>query len=268
MKDKHFLDTSVLRPVLTSPLKVKEYYRESLSGDIYICDYIKMEFLRGYIKNCIDFYLILNMPQYSSFSDALAMWSQKFQIREQKNIITMMSNLLEHNDCINDKEKTAIILADYIRRLIGKLNYCFKNIGIDNTKCNKASIKLKYDPKNTQDSFRNYLDDFKKSECNVNNFIFKNHKKSISKLINTVIKNEYGNRDGFDKIIKILNEMPDDKTITCAKCSKIGDMIISLLPPGDFQLEHTDNSFNYFCKVLNKQHRQHPNDGKILSDQL
>lgn len=86
MRIKHNLDTSVLRPLLTSPHKVKEYYRKELSGSKYITDYVRMEFLRGYIKSCIDFYFLLAMPQYTSFSEVLSVWSNKFAIREHKNI--------------------------------------------------------------------------------------------------------------------------------------------------------------------------------------
>ena len=271
MKEKHFLDTSVLRPLLTSPKKVKNYYLQKLKGEKYICDYIKMEFLRGYIKSLIDFYFLLSIPHYN-ISEVLHVWSQKFQIRDHKNIVVMISNLLEFRGCIDNKEKSLRAIADYIRRLIGKLNENFKSIGNDNTYCKKGKTKLNFLPHSINESFRSFFDTIKDNEqykmCKINDFIYEKHKNDIQKLIENAekVKNS-GNREGFDKIIRSLNKL-SSKKITCSGCSKLGDAVISILVDNDMILEHTDYSFTYLCTILNKRHNLHPNDKLIMDNSV
>ena len=268
MKEKHFLDTSVLRPILTSPLNVKEYYDSVLKGEKYTCEYVNMEFLRGYIKSVINFYFLLAMPQYKSFSDVLHIWSNKFQIREHKNIEIMIANLLKSNECFNDKEKSLRILAEYIRRLIGKLHVSFKKIGNDNTYCTKGKLKLKFNPENLDKCLRTFVDilsdnnEYKK--CKINQFLKQKHKNEITKILKKAEKiNDLGNKEGFEKIIKSLRSL-SEKEITCKYCSSLGDAIIALLSDPNLTLEHTDISFNYLCKILNKKHNIHPYDNKIM----
>lgn len=219
MKIKHNLDTSVLRPLLTSPKKVKDYYAEELKNEKYVSDYVRMEFLRGYIKSCINFYFLLAMPQYNSFSEVLNIWSNKFAQREHKNIEIMVSNLLDANHCEADKDKMLKYLADYIRRLIGKSFYKFKGIGNDNTYCIKGKTKLAYDPNNINVSFKNYLEllannqEYKK--CKINFFLKNLHKASMDLLIENKTLSLESDRDGFDKII-IRLEGISQKDITCA----------------------------------------------------
>jgi hypothetical protein len=189
---KHFLDTSVLRPVLTSSPKVKEYYQEKLDGEKYICDYIKMEFLRGYVKSAIAFYFLLAMPQYKNTSEVLHVWSNNFKIREHKNIEILLANLIAARKCTDNKEQTMQALADYIRRLVGKLNYNFKIIGSDNTYCTKSKVRLNFDPASLNESLRDFENTLKDNNqyknCQIKKFIKTKNKEKIDLLINNAEK--------------------------------------------------------------------------------
>lgn len=273
MKEKHFIDTSVLRPILISPPGVKEYYKSKLSGDKYICDYVNMEFLRGYIKSAINFYLLLSMSQYDSFSAALNVWANKFEIRKVKNIQQMVSNLIEANECFDDKEKSKRVLADYIRRLIGKLHTGFKKIEHDSTYCTKGKIDLNYDPKNIKECFLSFeealSDNNQYKQCNISDFIKDQYRKEIHEIVekaDDVSGSHSRNKDGFNKIVEKLKELSEKKNgITCAFCANLGDVVISLLSDPEWTLEHTDYSFDHLCEILNKKHRRHPNDTKIIN---
>ena len=72
MKVKHFLDTSVLRPLISSSTRVKKYYENILEGNLYYSSYVKMEFIRGFIIPSMNFYSTLKMPNITSISDALS----------------------------------------------------------------------------------------------------------------------------------------------------------------------------------------------------
>lgn len=272
MNEKHFLDTSVLRPILTSSPKVKKYYNSALKGGKYTCEYINMEFLTGYIRSTIEFYFLLAMPQYGSFAEALYVWTHRFGERKHKNIETMIANLLESGECVDDKQKSLRILADYIRRLIGKLYNSFKRIGNDNTYCTKGKLKLQFDPVKLDETLRSFVDRISDKEqyenCNINRFVKQINKNDIAEIIKKAHEISVPrDRKGFDKIIKNLKPLinEDNKEITCFHCAKIGDAIIALLSNPSWCLEHTDYSFNYLCDILGKRHSIHPYDVKIMA---
>jgi hypothetical protein len=125
-KEKHFIDTSVARPIISSSSKVKEYYKNNLPGKLYYCTYIKMEIIRGYIIPCINFYFTFKMPNVESISDALSLWNQKFNPREIKAVTSMFASLLSKNDfdfnSLKEKDEAAFRVGEYIRRLIEKHN--------------------------------------------------------------------------------------------------------------------------------------------------
>ncbi len=269
MKEKHFLDTSVLRPILTSHPKVKKYYKQTLQGDLYICNYVKMEFLRGIIKSAIEFYFLLAMPQYQNFSEALSIWTHKFQIREHKNIEIMIANLLSAKNCLDDKNKSLRAISDYIRRLIGKLDYGFKNPGNDGTYCVKGQIMWDYNPADQKIYFQKILENLKDNElhkkCKINHYLKYKHKSQLNDILkNGSNTDQFENPESFKKIVKEI-KLLDEKMITCASCAKLGDLVISLLSNSDWTLEHTDYSFNFFCIILKKTHRIHPSDISIMA---
>lgn len=268
MKEKHFLDTSVLRPILSSPPKVKAYYKSVLKGEKYTSEYVNMEFLRGYINSAIEFYFLLAMPQYESFSDVLHIWSSKFQIREHKNIEIMIASLLKHNNCLDNKEKSLKVLADYIRRLVGKLQNTFKNIGNDSTYCPKGKLRISSNYHKLIETLHSFHDTLCDNEqyrnCKINEFIKQKNKASIERIIGNVGVTNGKNKAGFNKLVSNLKSVEETKDITCAYCAKLGDAIIAILSIDDWSLEHTDYSFNYLCKILGKKHRIHPYDKKIM----
>jgi len=211
---------------------------------------------------------MLAMPQYENFADVLSVWSNKFQIREHKNIEIMIAELLRANACQNDKEKSKRIIADYIRRLIGKLHENYKKIGNDNTYCPKGALKLNFDPNNIEESFKQFRgildsnEEYKK--CKINIFVKEFNKKLFDKIAKANLSDKKdNNRNGFDEIQKNINTITQ-KDITCAFCSKIGDAVICILMNTDWILEHTDYSFDFLCEILNKKHYRHPNDVTLM----
>lgn len=266
----HFLDTSVFRVLLVSPKKVKDYYNKELINEIYVCDYVRMEFLRGYIKTCIDFFFLLSMPQYESFSEAFHVWTHKFQIREHKNLEAMVANLISSNKCSDDKEKMLNYLAEYIRRLISKSFLKYKKVGNDNTYCIKGRKKLVFDPKNPKKYFTDYLELLKDNNlsksCSIEKFLKEKEANNIDKLFENKELNLVSKKDGFDKLINELSKLKEKKKISCAYCSRMGDSIIALINKNniEWRLEHTDNSFDYLCNILKIDHKSHPYDVEIM----
>lgn len=269
---KSFLDTSVLRPLLTSSKRVKKYYQETLHDGRYYSAYIRMEFLRGYISGCIDFYFLLSMPHYETFSEALLVWSNNFQIRSHKNMEIMLANIISYRKLSDDKEGSKRAIADYIRRLVGKLHLLCKDVGQDSTYCPKGILRIDFDPEKIEESLRKFQLEIKDNSaylnCRVNYFVKNNKKDIFDKIANShdQMKENDRRRKGFEKIACKIKEIKTDKDITCAYCSKIGDAIIAALSLSlsDCTLEHTDYAFDYLCPIVGQEHRLHPNEVKIL----
>lgn len=267
MKEKHFLDTTVLRALLTSEKKVKDYYTSCLTGQKYICKYIRMEYFRGFIANCIQFYFLLTMPSVGTLAEAISIWSNKFGSRKPKNILTMISNLLNQGGIKNSKQRMEKRLADYIRRLISKTYSNFSSIGNDATHCIKGRIKMAFNPKDIDTSFHGFLDAVSDKEahlkCKVEKFLKQTHVSELSKLVEKKDIKLEAKKDGFNKLVERIPTIQETK-ITCAYCSKLGDLIIALIYSKEWQLEHTDYSFDYICEILKKRHFRHSNDTKLL----
>jgi len=265
---KHFVDTSVMRPLITSSNDVKEYYKENLGENLYYSSYVRMEFFRGFIVPAISFYFTLKMPNIKCLSDAFFLWSNKFQTREIKAIMAMFGGLLEgqrfdFND-LNQKERAAQRIAEYIRRIYAVVPRRFKNIGSDSRLCEKSRLELEFDPNDLDASFKEYITSYSSvvTECNGLHYIISKNEESIQKIIDQkdlkVVKSKSA---GFKGIVE---EISDGIGYNCNECKKIGDLIIALISPQGMRMEHTDYSFDYLMLILDKDHFRHPSESQLL----
>jgi hypothetical protein len=58
-----------------------------------VCE-ILQEMHRSYLRNVIEFYFILQLPSIVTMGDALALWSNRYQISKQKAIQQLMAQIL------------------------------------------------------------------------------------------------------------------------------------------------------------------------------
>ncbi len=263
---KHFVDTSVMRPLVTSSPAVKEYYKENLGENLYYSSYVRMEFFRGFIVPAISFYFTLKMPNIKCLSDAFFLWSNKFQTREIKAIMSMFGGLLEgHKFDFNDldqKERAAQRIAEYIRRIYAIVPKRFKNIGTDSRLCSKSSLELDFDPNDIENSFKEYITNYAQvvPDCNGLHFIVSKNKESIDKIVEQKdLKIVKSKSVGFKVIVE---EISEGIGYSCNDCKKIGDLIIALISPQEMRMEHTDYSFDLL--VLEKEHYRHPSESSLL----
>jgi hypothetical protein len=262
--EKHFIDTSVMRPLISSSSAVKEYYTNEFSGNLYCCSYSKMEYIRGFIVPAINFYYLFKMPKILSINDALSLWSQKFQTRELKAVLSMFAGLLSNNNYdfneYKDKEKASLRIADYILRILSIIPKKFKDVGIESNICPKINAKMELDIDKIDESFRAFLDAFNlkdKKDCNLHLFIERNSPKIQSIKSGRELHISDSDPKGFKEIVDTLTS---NIGYSCQSCSKIGDLILAIISPNDMRLEHTDYSFDYLMMILNKKHKRHPSE--------
>ena len=223
-----------------------------------------MEFMRGFIIPAIDFYFTLKMPNIINISDALSLWSQKFQSRELKAVLSMFAGLLysrhyDYNE-LKDKEKASQQVADYIRRIMAIVTHKFTDVGLETSLCAKSNSRINFNSADLDRTFRDFLNAYRSKshdDCNLHLFLERNNSKinEISDRQDEKVKDS--NSAGFKEIVKALRSESD---ISCKHCSKIGDAIIALISPERMRLEHTDYSFDYLMMILGKNHKRHPSE--------
>lgn len=280
-KDKYFLDTSIVRPYLLSSPKYKQYLKAYFQKNpLYITKYIKMEYYRGCLRNLLDFYFHLSMDSVKTFGEAILIWGQKFQLRKHKVVIEFVATLFScyklNMEDINDKINALKILESYIVRLAIKLKRSFKDIGIDEVKCERANINLEgIDLNNNIEAFNKFIrefDDVKtcRSQCNIDRFFLEKYKEDANKFIEhlgTIGSKTKSENVGFARIVDKLEEAMKNNKFSCHVCKTIGDAVISLEAPRCIRLEHTDHSFDHLCEVINQPHYKHPPEITIAKAQ-
>jgi len=267
---KHFLDTSVARPLLLSSSAYRAHLDSELSGNgRYISPYVEMEFMRGFVLPVMNFCATLEMASIGSFDDAIALWSNRYQIREIKSVLVFLAQVVGSQDLDGadpaDKSRIIAILASVVRRTVLNFRKQFTNNGTDPTRCSRAKLKFEIgteDPDTDMREFAAAFDDKKqrRAKCSVDKFVLSRYvrqRDAISKYLNQLP--DLKRNDQYKKVAGTFATMvekgPD--SITCDQCSKIGDAIIAISFPSTMRFEDTDASFDHFCDALNKPHKKH-----------
>ena len=273
---KHFLDTSVARPVITSSRKYQSYFNEYFGTDsMYVSPYVQMEFVRSLISKLVDFYFTLDMPNMDTIGDAFSLWSDKFRTSELKAVIQLASELIgtrgyDLSDP-KDKPKALRAIAQVVERLVTRWKYRFKNVGIDNTRCERALIAYRLQGQApTREMLERFQTDFNdvkrcRGRCRIDLFFLKRHTSMehyityASQLSNPTRPENFG----FTKIAEKLKGVLQENRMSCSVCEKIGDAVIALEAPNNMQLEHTDHSFDHLCDVIGQPHYKHPSQTMV-----
>jgi hypothetical protein len=279
---KHFLDTSIARPILLGTTKYKQYLNSKIDPEKrYISHYVQMEIKRSYLINIIGFYFVLRLPTISTIGDAVALWSNEFQSSRLKAILQLISQLFSTQcldfDLAKDKEKSLHILGIYIKRFESSLRRNFKDTGCDSTHCTRAKIPFKINLDNMAEGFKEFVDEFNdkkscRSKCHIDKFLLVRHRNNIEMYVqkSTQFAQKTGAHQGFVKISQNLKEILEkgESACSCNRCEKIGDAVIALDSPRDMQLEHIDNSFDYLCPPIAQPHLLHPSEKKVLQTSI
>src|SRR5579859_6958589 len=111
---KHFLDSSVARPILLGTHGFKQYFKTQFGNNpAYASAYVQMEIRRSYLRNIINFYFVLNLPTINTFGDALKLWSNRFKSSENKAVLQLAGELADaqHIDRTRPRDKLAALRA-------------------------------------------------------------------------------------------------------------------------------------------------------------
>jgi len=267
---KHFLDTSVVRPLLLGTDSYKQYLKSQFKDEpCYISRFVQMEIKRSFLINIMSFYFMIRLNTMPTVSDALKYWSNKFKTSELKAIIQLAAVILRWRDIdfnsTADKPKALRELGRYIKRIECKLRRYFKDIGRDSTRCARAAIPLKADPSDIATGFKNFFEAFNdeetcKTKCRIDRFLLERYPSEIRKYVLYADEQPTNNdTKGFKKISEKLKGLLEKgtKLCSCRLCESIGDAVIALDSPRNMILEHIDKAFDYLCPIIKQPHKKH-----------
>ncbi|WP_416671253.1 hypothetical protein [Egbenema bharatensis] len=276
---EHFLDTSVVRPMLLGTQAYQNYFSTQFSqGFCYTSPYVQMEVKRSYLRNIIEFYFTLQVPILKTPADALTYWSNRYQGSKHKAVQQMMAQLLDRastdSAVLQDKESLLICIEELIQEFVELLETQFINLENDSTACARAIAPFDTgQSSSTVEAIRRFTEAFDDTEtcrrqCLVDQFILIDRRPEVEAHIRqaqTLPKNS--NTRGFLRIAENLQEILNQGEVACSciRRERIGDAVIALDAPRTMQLEHTDNSFDYLCPPIGQPHRKHPSETRIIS---
>ncbi len=275
---KHFLDASVLRPVLLGTHAYRQYFEQQFNDErLYVSAYVLMEFRRSYLRNILNFYFVLDLPSIETIGDALTCWSHKFKSSELKAVLQFAGHIVNtfkfSNEEPRDKDRALREIGRYVKRLEMKSRHAFKNIGSNETGCQRANIPLASRQESDMTAmFRHFLEEFNdagncRSQCAVASFFLKRYKNQVEAFLEYADALPHPGKTenrGFIKIAQQLRNAQQEEDFSCRLCEAIGDAVIALETPRDMRLEHTDHSFDHLCQILKQPHHKHPSEIAIV----
>jgi hypothetical protein len=277
----HFLDSSVVRPMLLGSYAYRQYFQAHFrDAQCCISPYILMEVYRSYLRNLIEFYFTLKLPQILTLGDALTYWSNRFQGSKHKAIQQMMAQLVDqgadHPDLFQDKQSVLIAIDLLMQSFVTSLNHHFVNTGHDSTNCTRAKITLNVEAEDFAAELLRFVAAFDNTEycrqhCRIDEFLLQDCQAEVVTYIqqkDSLPKNSQSR--GFIKIADALKQILEQgaEVCSCRRCEQIGDAVIALDSPKEMTLEHTDHSFDYLCPPLQQPHQKHPSEVEVITREL
>ncbi len=115
---------------------------------VEVSRFVRMEYLRGFILNLIEFYFLIEASD--SVSDAIIDWTQKVhQERKLKVVLLTISGWLVGHEDWQAKDKSLRRLGDEIVRLVYAFDDTYRTASKDPLKCQLGRV---FFPKRTFDS--------------------------------------------------------------------------------------------------------------------
>ncbi len=275
--DEYFLDSSVVRPMLLATQVYQQYFEAQFSDrPRYISRYVQMEMHRSYLRNVIEFYFILQLPSIATMGDALALWSNRYQISKQKAIQQLMAQILNRGfDHSIFQDKTAALLAieTLIREFVAALQTQFMFVDLDATQCARTFVPFADASADFLEAIAQFTKAFDqvatcRSQCRIDQFILVDHRIAVEAYIQQAANlPENAKTRGFIRTAQSLKKILEQgaKACSCKQCERIGDAVIALDAPRQMRLEHTDQAFDHLCPPIAQPHCQHPSEVQVLS---
>lgn len=270
---KHFLDTSVARPLIHGSKFYKDYLSQHIPGKRYVSDYVLMEFRRGFIMACIEVYADLYRENVTTPADAMAVTSSRGSSRDRAAAILLLKTVLESNNDIDWSDPAGMPIAQRefaraILRFDARFRAKFTDASQGRTHCSRAKTELDIDTGNYFDGFKSFVKEFDdkqthRSRCHIDKVLLSDYRSevdaAIKKMQEIIEQRQKTANSGFVDVAKQLEVIREKNgtNCTCDTCAKVGDAVIAFDAPRSMRLEHTDHSYDQLCGITGQQHQKH-----------
>ncbi|MCY2952789.1 MAG: hypothetical protein NTU53_12575 [Planctomycetota bacterium] len=252
MKKKYLVETSAVLPAIGfSNRDHNEYFRQTFGeGELYASIYIRMEVIRKWVCELIEFAELLD--QCSTVSDAFLFWSQTYG-RKPKVASDVVGWILRQRGIIGDlgSHQVAIEVAQKAVEILQAFDLCLPS-KINNTcGCRRGGLPLAVDYRALLRELSRFRKDFLAGamDCRIAVFLqLTNPKGRAGKLLNCpVVASDI-------KIASPLQDIVNAQRVACTQCKRIGDQVIALEQPAGVTLVHVDASYDILCACTGRDH--------------
>jgi len=248
--EKIFLETSAQISRMSSNPKGDKVRRLTLTHRLYSSYFVLYEFKTSLLRSLIEFYYIVKIDGPAK---ALAIWSDKFSIRDQKNIVLLQSFLLQVNDSISGSNT-----LDYLSKIEAIIFQLINNFDIDLVGMigDFGSDEIVKAPILTSVDYDSFIKSYKDRPCIPMDGFWRNHKEQLQTLVNA--KKEMSASSGLKKILSHLEKIDSDiQNANKHHTNKaVGDSVIVVDIPKSMKLASFDHSFGVLCPLLGKEYFQ------------
>jgi len=262
-----FLETSAVIYELHGHSLMQAAVRNATTdGRVEVSNFIRMEYLRGFVLNLIEFYFLLG--ESDSVEDAFIDWSQKInQDRKLKVILMTVHSWLVDQDDWQAKEKSLRRLGDGIVRLVYTFDEVFIRRSRDHLSCELGRIF--FPPRAFDENMLlEFYDRFKNIQrgvpgCDLCYFKAWQKRSLLARRIDLhsdARRQEFRRYKGYVSQAERLEAAAttSDTSPRCRWCERLGDSIIILHAPEKAALVTADQAFVPFRQILNREVRLLP----------
>lgn len=249
-KKKYLVETSAVPVALGGSTAAHcMHFRDAVvDGKLYTSVYIRKEFIRRWIRDCIK--MAFQIDHFQDLPSAMHYLNQEFG-RGAKTQNYLLAEFIREKGNVNSGRDLA---KEFARLAIGQLKKFdrrFLRNASNSSKCQIGGKQLKVDFNHLFDDLRAFLHSVGVvTDCPVNAFLGLSRSGRASRLLQAegVQKTEPGKKLSALKARK--------KWITCKECSTIGDAVIALEQPRPYCLVHIDKAFQVLCRATQREHKQ------------
>ena len=246
----------------------RQFLRGELGDRLYVSRFVDMEFKRGVLLTLIEFLNTLAMPQIKTIEDAERAWSNKFQPRQVKLLLTLSAQIFDRNKLDRtdprNKERGITALAVTIKSLERAMRRRFLRLS-DRTHCpcGEHPLRASVSPERARGELNAYADHFRDKasshqKCHMKEF-FEHFRPALSACVQHI--ETLPNLDEHERLkgmaAKIRKIQGGTLVCSCGACKNLGDAVIAVGAPRHMQLETTDRSFSHWCDPIRQPKRVH-----------
>jgi len=250
-KKKYLVETSAVPVALggSTPAHCRHFGDAVSDGGLYTSIYIRKEFIRRWIRDCIKMAFMID--HFQDLPSAMHYLNQEFSIRDVKTQNYLLAEMVQEKGAVNSGRDIAKEFARLAIWELRKFDRTFTGRTTNSCKCKIGGKELNVDFNHLFDDLRAFcLSVGVVTDCRVNAFLGLDRSGKASRLL----KGEGVEDTKSGKQLARLKA--NKKWITCKECATIGDAVIALDQPRAWCLVHIDQDFRVLCAATKREHRQ------------